>query len=243
MGLMLDPVATGGAEPSLLDDYARMIEAAWVFPDPAFALTAPARMLLARYLELLNRWNRVHSLTAISDPEEQIRRHIVDALVVWPHLARRFCDIAQFHIADVGSGMGVPGVVWSIVMPSARVDLFERQQKKLAFLRHVVAQLGVSSRVRVMAGDVRQSRVDVHYEVISSRAFAALPEFLAATMPLCGERTVWAAMVGRLDQNICKHSLITLARPNKDMIVDDVISLNIPGLMAERHLVWIRRSS
>jgi len=243
MGLMLDPVAAGGPETRVLDDYARMINAAWVPPEPAFALTEPACMLLARYLMLLNRWNRVHSLTAISKPAEQVRRHIVDALVVWPHLARRFCNTAELHIADVGSGMGVPGVVWSIVMPSARVDLFERQQKKLAFLRHVVAQLAVSSRVRVMAGDVRQSRVDVHYEVISSRAFAALPEFLAATMSLSGERTVWAAMVGRLDQHISKHSLITMPPPNKDMTVEDVISLNVPGLMAERHLVWIRRAS
>lgn len=243
MGLMHDPVAAEGSESRLLEDYARMIDAAWVAPEPAFALTEPACLLLARYLALLNRWNRVHSLTAISEPADQIRRHILDALVVWPHLARRFCNTAPIHIADVGSGMGVPGVVWAIVMPSARVDLFERQQKKLAFLRHVVAQLGLSSRVRVIAGDVRRSRVNVHYEVISSRAFAALPEFLAATIPLCSERTVWAAMVGRLDRNISKHSLITMAPPYKDMTVEDVISLNVPGLMAERHLVWIRRAA
>lgn len=243
MSVILETRKPGVPEADPIAHYDRLIATEWVAPEESFVLTDPMRLTLSRYLVLLNRWNRVHSLTAIIDPLEQVRRHIVDALLIWPHLARRLASVPHPCIADVGTGMGVPGVVWAAVMPQARIDLYERQQKKLAFLRHVTGQLQLSASVRVVPGDVRQSRPDVEYDVISSRAFAALAEFLSATRPLAAKKTVWAAMVGRLDPEICKHSLLKIGPSGEDLMIDDVVVLKPPAHAASRHLVWVRRVS
>ncbi len=243
MSLLAEKNQVGGSEADLLAYYDQLIAAEWVTPERSFELTERMRQLLSRYLVLLNRWNRVHSLTAIIDPVDQVRRHIVDALLVWPHLVRRLASVAHPRIADVGTGMGVPGLVWAVVMPHAAIDLYERQQKKLAFLRHVTSQLGLSPSVRVVPGDVRRACPDVAYDVIGSRAFAALTEFVSATRPIAGERTIWAAMVGRLDPKICKHSLLRIDNSGEDFMIDDVVVLKSPSLAASRHLVWVRRVS
>lgn len=243
MSLLAETRQIGGSETDLLAHYDQLIAAEWVAPEESFLLTDRMRQLLSRYLVLLNRWNRVHSLTAITDPLEQVRRHIVDALLVWPHLVRRLASVAHPRIADVGTGMGVPGIVWAIVMPRAAFDLYERQQKKLAFLRHVVGQLELAASVRVMPGDVRHARPDADVDVISSRAFAALAEFVAATRSIAGRKTVWAAMIGRLDPEICKHSLLKIDTSGEDFMIDDVVVLKAPTLAASRHLVWVRRVS
>lgn len=223
-----------------LQDLAEKIQSAWQPPSADCALTQAHCQDLAHYLTLLNHWNRVHSLTAIEEIDQQIRRHLIDGLSVWPEIIKKFGPNPEIHIADVGSGMGVPGVVWAIVMPSARLDLIERQQKKAAFLRHVAGRLGLSGRLRVVAQDVRAHRAEPRYDLITSRAFAALPDFLSVTQAIAGPETRWAAMVGRLKAEVSEQKLIKINSKSGGFVVDEIIPIAVPGLSEQRHLIWAR---
>ncbi len=210
-----------------------------------FSLTDPQVQDLVEYLLLLTRWNKVHSLTAIVSGPQQVQRHLLDALVVWPELARRFGAQPGFRIADIGSGMGVPGIVLAIVMPQSEFVLVERQQKKVAFLRHVVGRLGLSKRVFVASQDVRNLVADRPFDLITSRAFAALPEFVRLTKHLSGPGTCWAAMVGKApsEKEVSEHLLLIMNKEIGELSLEEVVPLQVPGLTETRHLVWIRRST
>ena len=198
---------------------------------------------LVLYLELLNKWNRVHSLTAIEDPQEQVCRHILDALLIWPSIAARFGKNSSIQAADVGAGMGVPGLVLAIVMPNIRVDLIERNQKKAAFLRQAASRLGLAARVGVIDRDVSLIRPNPEYRLITSRAFAALPDFLQLTMGISGQETLWAAMLGHQKHEKSEHILLRNGTDTVNMIVKDVIKLEPRGFQAARHLAWIGRAN
>lgn len=198
---------------------------------------------LAQYLLLLNRWNRVHSLTAIDDFEEQIPKHLLDSLVALDALQKRpDLPFAQ-TVADVGSGMGAPGIVWAVVMPQSRFELIERQQKKSAFLRHVIGQLGLASRVAVVAQDVRALAGEKPYDLITSRAFAAFEEFLSLTVGISKPGTCWAAMVGRQNEFVSEQTLLKMNKEQAKIVVNPPISLVVPGLVGERHLLIARRQA
>lgn len=230
---------SGGVAPTS-PALARQIQQAWQPPSPSFALSDAQSESLAAYLGILTHWNRVHSLTAIEDPGQQIQRHLMDALSVWPEVIRRFGEDPAIRVADIGSGMGVPGIVWAVVMPKSGFDLIERQQKKAAFLRHVVGRLGLAPRVRVVETDVRHHAVEARYDLITSRAFAALPDFLALTQGIAGPNTWWAAMTGRLNKEVSEHKLVKKDNKDKGFVVEEVISIAVPGLSEERHLIWAR---
>lgn len=220
-------------------EISQLISQAWQPPSSKFVLTNQQIDSLALYLEILNHWNRIHSLTAIESLQDQIDRHLMDALAIWPELFSKMG--AAFQAADVGCGMGVPGVVLAVVMPQSRFDLIERQQKKTAFLRHVTARLGISDRVRVLEQDVRQVRVERPYDLLTSRAFASLQDFIGLSYGLSGPGTRWAAMTGRLDANISKDTLIKMNSKNADVIIEGVVRIRVPGVDEERHLIWARR--
>ena len=222
-----------------LHEAARLISEGWQRPDAP--ISEDQVESLAAFLGSLNRWNRVHSLTAVEGLQEQVSRHIMDALAAWAQLEARLGKNPALHIADVGAGMGIPGIAWAIVMPQSRFDLIERQQKKVAFLRHVVGRLGLGDRVRISASDVRQLRPEQPFDLIVSRAFAALSEFVGLTWHLSGPSTRWAAMMGKPPKTVdLKHSEHTLL---DKVILDRVDALNVPGLSAQRHIAWLRRAS
>ena len=206
-----------------------------------FALSAPQAAMLGRYLELLNRWNQVHSLTAIESPEEQVTKHILDSLAAWQAALQACGGFANGLIADVGSGMGAPGVVWAAVMPESRFALVERQQKKAAFLRHVIGQLGWAGRVRVIESDVRDLSGKLRANLIASRAFADLQSFLALTAGISAPGTWWAAMTGRQNKEVSEQLLIKMAKQIIELRTSPAIRLDVPGLSAERHLILARR--
>jgi 16S rRNA (guanine527-N7)-methyltransferase len=198
---------------------------------------------LAQYLELLNKWNRVHSLTAIENPSDQVRRHILDGLAIWPSIAAKFGNNPSIRAADVGSGMGVPGIVLAIAMPSLYMDLIERQQKKSAFLRQAASRLGLSDRVKVIEGDVSAIQPNPEYDLITSRAFAALPLFLELTVGISGPSSVWAAMMGRQNAIKSEHILIKMNNKINRLVVKDIVSIETPGVEGARHLAWIGRQA
>jgi 16S rRNA (guanine527-N7)-methyltransferase len=218
-------------------DVADQIGRLWSRSD--FALTDSQRRQLAAYLELLNKWNRVHSLTAIEDPSEQVQRHILDGLSIWPEIAARFGSNASIRVADVGSGMGVPGLVLAVVMPNIQMDLIERNQKKAAFLRHVCSRLNLTGRARVVEQDVSAIKPNPEYDLITSRAFAALPAFLELTLGISGPNTLWAAMLGRQKENESNHILIKNNNKIKELMVRRLVKINTPGVDKERHLAWV----
>ena len=236
-----------GAETLSQEEIRQSVEAGLLTLGQEF--TDQERQQMARYLFLLNRWNRVHSLTAIDDLESQVRRHLLDALAVVSEVQERLAQNLGhdgrpcIRVADIGSGMGVPGMVWAIVMPQFSFDLIERQSKKAAFLRQVSASLGLSNRVRVVEQDVTKIRGEPGYDLITSRAFAALPDFIEMTYGISAPNTLWAALVGQLKENISEQTHTIMNNKIDNIEITKISDVSVPGLNETRHLVWLRRRS
>jgi 16S rRNA (guanine527-N7)-methyltransferase len=188
----------------------------------ALELPARARGQLLDYLALLAKWNRTYNLTAIRDPLAMVSQHLLDSLVVLPHLP------ARAAMADAGSGAGLPGIPIAIARPQWRVALAEASQKKAAFLRQAVIELELGN-VEVHEGRVEAWRPQPLFDVVISRAFAALAEFIAACRHLVAPGGVLAAMKGAAPTDLGKDCRL--------------IRLRVPLLEAQRHLVLCPASS
>lgn len=187
----------------------------------ALALPADARERLLDYLALLGKWNRTYNLTAIRAPLSMVSHHLLDSLAVLPHLSM---PAARGRLADAGSGAGLPGIPLAVARPDWSVSLAEASQKKAAFLRQAVIELGLSN-VEVYEGRVQAWRPAARFAVVISRAFAELADFIAACRHLVDPGGILAAMKGKRPQTTkgC-----------------EVIRLTVPLLDAERHLVLCR---
>jgi 16S rRNA (guanine527-N7)-methyltransferase len=188
----------------------------------ALPMPRGARDKLLAYVELLAKWNRTYNLTAIREPERMVSQHLLDALVVVPHLP-------PGSLADVGSGGGLPGVPIAIAQPERRVTLNDSNQKKTAFLRQASIELGLSN------ADVHTGRVEhwhplERFAVVITRGFAELAEFVVLCRHLVAPSGVLAAMKGVYPRE-------ELARVPPSQRCDKVIRLQVPLLDAERHLV------
>ncbi len=184
----------------------------------------PAAAARARdYLVLLEKWNRVYNLTAIRDSSQWVSHHLLDCLAVVPHLPAG-------ALVDVGSGAGLPGIPIALANPMRPVTLLESNQKKCAFLRQVVGQLGLAN-VTTVPSRVEAYRPTALFDGVISRAFSDLPEFLASAGHLCAPGGRLLAMKG--------------VYPDEELsqlpagVVERVLRLEVPGLRAERHLVTI----
>jgi 16S rRNA (guanine527-N7)-methyltransferase len=188
----------------------------------ALELPAPARGQLLGYLALLVKWNRTYNLTAIRDPLAMVSQHLLDSLAVLPHLPPRAA------LADAGSGAGLPGIPIAIARPQYRVALAEASQKKAAFLRQATIELKLGN-VEVHEGRVEAWRPQPLFDVVISRAFAALAEFIAACRHLVAPGGVLAAMKGAAPTGLGRDCRL--------------IRLRVPLLEAQRHLVLCPASS
>lgn len=207
--------------------------AASALADGAAALGLPLderqTALLVGYLQRLEKWNRVYNLTAIRDAGQMVTHHLLDSMTVIDPLRRQVPALSS--LLDVGSGAGLPGAVVAILMPEVDVACVDAVSKKAAFVQQAAAELGIRNlrSVHSRIEDLRQPRPDV----IASRAFASLDRFVAATRHLQGERTCWLAMKGTLPSQ-------EIAALPTDVEVFHVEQVAVPGLKAERHLVWMR---
>jgi 16S rRNA (guanine527-N7)-methyltransferase len=191
----------------------------------------------------LQKWNRVYNLTALRDPSEMLTHHLIDSLsAVAPlrrHLAARQAaalaggepvPLAGPRVLDVGSGGGLPGVVLAICLPDVSVTCVDTVNKKAAFIQQVAAALrlpnlkGLHARVETVQGG---------FDVVTSRAFASLRDFTTWSRPALEPGGVWMAMKG-------KHPAQELAELAADVSVFHVEQLQVPGLDAERCMVWMR---
>ena len=193
------------------------------------ALTGAQEQALLGYLDLLGKWNRVYNLTAVREPSEMLSHHLLDSLSVVGPL-RRHTGSAPASVLDVGSGGGLPGAVIAICCPELRVDCLDAVGKKAAFVQQAAATLGLAN-LRGLHGRVESVRDP--YDVVTSRAFASLADFVAGSRQARAEQGVWLAMKGkRPDEEIA-------ALP-ADIAVFHVEPLNVPDLAADRCLVWMR---
>jgi 16S rRNA (guanine527-N7)-methyltransferase len=185
---------------------------------------------LVRYLELIEKWNKIHNLTAVREPGEMLTRHLLDSLAIVNPL-RRELDGRPAEVLDVGSGAGLPGVVLAICCPELRVDCVDAVAKKAAFVQQVAAELqlhnlkGLHGRVQ----DLRQ-----RYRIVTCRAFASLPDFASWTDSVLAEEGVWLAMKGKVPT----AEIAALAGHVEVFHVEHV---HVPELTAERCIVWMKR--
>ena len=190
---------------------------------------APAR--LAAYLELLQRWNRVHNLTALRDPEQAWTHHLLDSLSVVAPLARALAARSAPVLLDVGSGGGLPGVVLAVVRPDWAVVTVDAVAKKAGFVRQAALELGLAN-LRAEHARV-EALAPAQADVVVSRAFASLDDFTRLSRRHLAPHGVWAAMKGRRPDD-------EVAVLGPDVDVFHVEPLVVPHLGAERHLVWMR---
>jgi len=196
-----------------------------------FSLPEEAQLQLLQYLALISKWNRVHNLTAVRTPEAMLVRHLLDSLAVLPY-------IAGPQIIDVGSGAGLPGIPLALAHPDWHVVLLESNQKKAAFLQQARIELELKN-IEVVAERVENFRSIVEFDTIISRAFSDLADFVKLTGHLCAEGSV----DGRLVAMKGVYPDEELAQIPEQFMVEQVVSLAVPGLEAERHLVIIKRCS
>ena len=195
---------------------------------------------LLDFIALLQKWNKVYNLTSVREPAEMMTHHLLDSLAAVAPLRRHLATVVQGEISprqsaslrllDVGSGGGLPGVVFAICCPQLDVSCVDTVAKKAAFIQQAAVALklrnlhGIHARVESLAGP---------FDVVSCRAFAALADFTAWSRAALGFNAVWLAMKG-------KHPADEIASLPAEVQVFHVEPLTVPGLDAERCIVWLR---
>lgn len=188
---------------------------------------------LIAYLDLLSKWNKVYNLTAVRDPQAMLTQHLVDSLSLIPPL-RRHAAGEPLRLMDVGSGGGLPGVVIAICDATIDVTCVDTVGKKAFFIAQVAAEIGLPN-LHAEHARVEQLKT-APFDVITSRAFASLADFTEWTRMHLKPGAVWAAMKGQHPA----EELDELAQRASDLSVFHVEQLNVPGLDAQRCLLWIR---
>jgi 16S rRNA (guanine527-N7)-methyltransferase len=193
-------------------------------------LDEPSVERLLAYVDLLARWNATYNLTAVRDPDEMLTQHVVDCLAVIPAMQRTLGD-APRRILDVGSGGGLPGVVVATARPGDTIVCVDTVGKKAAFVRQVAMELQLSN---LQSEHTRVEQFQsAPFEVITSRAFASLADFVRLTRTHLLAQGCWMAMKG-------KPPLEEIAVVPPEIDVFHVEPLQVPGLAAERCVVWMR---
>ena len=190
---------------------------------------------LLDYVDLIQKWTRVYNLTAVRDPHDMLTHHLLDSLAVVRPLRLQLAALGRdesVRVLDVGAGAGLPGVVLAICCPGMTVHCVDTVAKKAAFVQQVAVSLklphlrGIHARVESLTDP---------YDVVCSRAFASLADFTQWSMGALAPAGVWMAMKG-------KHPQPELLALDPAVQVFHVEPLQVPGLDAERCLVWMRRA-
>ena len=198
----------------------------------AISLSARQIEKLLDYLALLVKWNSVYNLTSIRDPQQMVIQHLLDAM------SSLFAFKGAKKVLDVGTGGGLPGIViaiWAMeVEPDMQVHLIDTVKKKTAFLTQVKAELGLE-KVTVHSGHVEKLASENMFDVITSRAFAELIDFVDLSGHLLEQDGNMIALKGKKpDEEIQRLPLAWK--------VEKIESLSVPGMQADRHLVWIKKN-
>ena len=185
---------------------------------------------LLAYQALLAKWTKVYNLTAVRDPAEMMTHHLLDSLAVIAPLQRR---MSQGSLLDVGSGAGLPGVVIAVCCPAIAVTAVDTVAKKATFIKQVALELKLENLAGLHA---RVETVEQPFDVICSRAFSSLLDFTQWSIKALAPAGAWMAMKG-------KYPADELAALPPIIDVFHVEQLQVPGLDADRCLVWMRKKS
>lgn len=181
---------------------------------------------LAQYLRLLEKWNRVHNLTAIREPGQMVTLHVLDSLSVLPYLEK------ARTLVDVGTGAGLPGIPLAIARPDLHVTLLDSSHKKATFLEQARVELGLGN-IAVACERVERWHPQATFDAVVSRAFAELADFVQGARHLVGPGGTMLAMKG-------VHPFEEIAKLPAGFSLDRVVELSVPALEAKRHLVLLR---
>jgi 16S rRNA (guanine527-N7)-methyltransferase len=201
------------------------------------SLTEDQQTQLLAYMDLMGKWTKVYNLTAVRDANEMLTHHLLDSLAVIAPLRRELAKpfIAnltpnKFNLLDVGAGAGLPGVVIAITCPEISVTCVDTVAKKAAFIQQVAVTLRLPNLKGLHA---RVESMTQPYDVVCSRAFASLIDFTTWSKSALASHGMWMAMKG-------KHPDQELAALPESVKVFHVEQLQVPGLDAERCLIWMR---
>jgi 16S rRNA (guanine527-N7)-methyltransferase len=191
-------------------------------------LDARACERLLNYVALLEKWNDVYNLTAVRGARNIVIHHLLDSLSVLPY-------VAGDTMLDVGSGAGLPGIPLAVVRPQTQVTLLDAREKKTAFLRQAVIELGLRN-AEVVCGRIERYFPSARFAVVISRAFSDLRKFVELAGRLCAPNGVLAVMKGR-------YAPAELARLPSAFALEKALPIAVPGLCAERHLILLQPAS
>ena len=222
------------------------------------SLTDDQQTQLLAYMDLIGKWTKVYNLTAVRDANEMLTHHLLDSLAVIAPLRRELAKLPvevkgvnvevgagavnaaeqgaakttqpKFSLLDVGAGAGLPGVVIAIVCPEVSVTCVDTVAKKAAFIQQVAATLKLPNLKGLHA---RVESLTQPFDVVCSRAFASLLDFTSWSKSALASHGVWMAMKG-------KHPDLELAVLPESVKVFHVEQLQVPGLDAERCIIWMR---
>ena len=199
-------------------------------------LSVDQQTQLLAYMDLIGKWTKVYNLTAVRDANEMLTHHLLDSLAVIAPLRRELAKLVlpegqtQLSLLDVGAGAGLPGIVIAITCPEILVTCVDTVAKKAAFIQQVAATLKLPNLKGLHA---RVESLTQPYDVVCSRAFASLVDFTTWSKSALAAHGVWMAMKG-------KHPDQELAVLPETIKVFHVEQLQVPGLDAERCIVWMR---
>lgn len=187
---------------------------------------AQTQQQLLAYLALMQKWNKVHNLTAVRDADEMVTLHLLDSLVILPFIDGN-------TLLDVGSGAGLPGIPLAICNPNLKVTVIDSNNKKVSFMRQAKAELGINN-LEVLGGRVEEIAANRKFDIVISRAFSDLDLFISLTHQLCDEQGKWLAMKG-----VYPEAELAELKKKTGITPSKVEELKVPGLAAQRHLVFL----
>lgn len=191
-------------------------------------LSDEALNLLLKYQDALVLWNKAYNLTAIREPKEMLVKHLMDSLSILNYLP-------EGRLLDIGTGGGMPGMIIALCQPERPCVLLDSNGKKIRFLKQFIADLKLKNVIAVQTRVENQESIDQlgKFDVITSRAFASLTDFIAASKPFLHENSYIAAMKGLIP--------VDEVEQHKNEFSCDIIELHVPRLDEQRHLLVLNQ--
>ncbi len=191
-----------------------------------FNISSEQKEKLFKFVVLLDKWNKAYNLTSVRDPDEMWVKHILDSLVVSPHLVGN-------RFIDVGTGPGLPGLPLAIINPDKEFVLLDSLGKRIRFIEQVLLQLGIKN-VTLVQSRVEEYQPEQGFDGVLSRAFASLSDMVHWCEHLPSETGKFYALKGIYNQE-------EVAELSDTFTLDQVIALKVPELVGERHLILIKK--
>ena len=191
-------------------------------------LSDEALNLLLKYQDALVLWNKAYNLTAIRDPKEMLVKHLLDSLSI-------LNDLPQGRLLDIGTGGGMPGMIIALCQPERQCVLLDSNGKKIRFLKQFIADLKLQNVIAVQTRVENTDSINElgQFDVITSRAFASLTDFVNASKPYMHQESIIASMKGLIPEEEVEAF--------KAQFKIDIVALSVPRLDEQRHLILMKQ--